>query len=92
MRATDFEPNAHHMLGYLFLERGAPEIAEEHLDQANALGIRVPFVFNELGEMYEDEGRHADAARAYLKGVRNGPDRVGALMRFFQTFADTVRE
>jgi tetratricopeptide (TPR) repeat protein len=92
MGATDFEANAHHMLGYLFIERGALEAAEEHLDRTNELGVRVPFVFNELGELYEDHGRHADAARAYLKGVRNGPDRVGALMRFFQNAGDSVRQ
>ena len=92
MGATEFEANAHHMLGYLFIERGALEVAEEHLDRTNELGVRVPFIFNELGELYEAEGRHADAGRAYLKGVRNGPDRVGALMRFFQNAGDSVRE
>jgi tetratricopeptide (TPR) repeat protein len=92
MGATEFEPNAHHMLGYLYIDRGALEVAEEHLDRTNELGVRAPFIFNELGELYEGEGRHADAARAYLKGVRNGPDRVGALMRFFQNAGDSVRE
>lgn len=90
--ATHFEPNAHHMLGYLFLERGAPEVAEEHLDRANDLGISVPFIFSDLGELYKAEGRHGDAARAYLKSVKNGPDRVGALMRFFQNAGESVRE
>jgi tetratricopeptide (TPR) repeat protein len=90
--AMNFERNAHHMLGYLFFERGALEIAEEHLDQAKGLGAEVPYLFNDLGEQYAAEGRHRDAARAYLKAVGNGPDRVGALMRFLQNFADSVRE
>jgi tetratricopeptide (TPR) repeat protein len=89
--ATDFETNAHQMLATLFLDRGVPELAEEHLDQANDLGARVPFVYNDLGDFYEAEGRHADAARAYLKGVRNGPDRIGALMRFLQNAGDSLR-
>jgi hypothetical protein len=90
--ATNFERNAHHMLGYLFIERGALEVAEEHLDQAKDLGAEVPYLFNDLGEEYEAEGRHADAARAYLKAVGNGPDRVGALMRFFQNLGDSIRD
>jgi tetratricopeptide (TPR) repeat protein len=92
MSATNFERNAHHMLGYLFIERGALEVAEEHIDQAKELGAEVPDVFNDLGEQYEAEGRHADAARAYLKAVGNGPDRLGALMKFFQNAADSLRE
>jgi tetratricopeptide (TPR) repeat protein len=92
MSATNFERNAHHMLGYLFIERGALEVAEEHIDQAKELGAEVPYVFNDLGEQYEAEGRHADAARAYLKAVGNGPDRLGALMKFFQNAADSLRE
>jgi tetratricopeptide (TPR) repeat protein len=89
--ATNFERNAHHTLGYLFFERGALEVAEEHLDEAKDLGAEVPYLFNELGERYEAEGRHRDAARAYLKAVGNGPDRVGALMRFFQNAGDSIR-
>jgi tetratricopeptide (TPR) repeat protein len=89
--ATHFEANAHHMLGYLYLERDAAEVAEEHLDRANDLGMRVPYVYDELGALYEAEERHADAARAYLKAARNGPDRVGAIMRFFQNAGDTIR-
>jgi Flp pilus assembly protein TadD len=92
MGAANFEPNAHHILGCLFLERGALEVAEEHLDQANELGVTVPFLFNDLGESYEAEGRHADAARAFLKAVRNGPNRVGALTRFLHNMGAGVRE
>jgi tetratricopeptide (TPR) repeat protein len=92
MGATQFEPNSHHMLAYLCLERGALEVAEEHLDRANELGISVPFIFNDLGARYETQGRNADAARAYLKGVKNGPDRVGALMRFMQNLGDTLEK
>jgi tetratricopeptide (TPR) repeat protein len=90
--ATNFERNAHHMLGYLFFDRGALEVAEVHLDRAKDLGAEVPYLFSDLGERYEAEGRHADAARAYLKAVGNGPDRVGALMRFFQNAGDSIRE
>ena len=64
----------------------------KHLDQAKQLGAEVPYLFNDLGEQYEAEGRHADAARAYLKAVGNGPDRIGALMRFFQNAGDSIRE
>jgi tetratricopeptide (TPR) repeat protein len=92
MGATNFERNAHHMLGYLLIERGTLEVAEEHLDQAKDLGAEVPYLFGDLGEYYEAEGRHADAARVYLKAVGNGPDRVGALMKFFQNAADSLRE
>jgi tetratricopeptide (TPR) repeat protein len=90
LAATEFEPNAHQMLGHLFLEQGALEVAEEHLDQAKKLGAQVLFIYNELGEEYEAEGRHADAARAYLKAVGNGPDRMGALMRFFDNMGDSL--
>jgi tetratricopeptide (TPR) repeat protein len=90
--AAGFEPGAHHVLGYLYLERGDLEVTEQHLDQAKKLGAGVPYLFNDLGERYEAAGRHADAARAYLKAVGDGPDRVGALMRFFQNAADSLRE
>lgn len=90
--ATNFERNAHHMLGNLFCERGALEIAEEHLDAAKELGAEVPYLFNDLGERYEAAGRHGDAARAYLKAVGNGPDRVGALLRFLQNAGDGMRD
>jgi tetratricopeptide (TPR) repeat protein len=88
LAATGFEPNAHQMLGCLFLDQGALEVAEEHLDEAKKLGAQVPFIYDELGEEYEAAGRHADAARAYFKAVGNGPDRVGALMRFVQNVRD----
>jgi tetratricopeptide (TPR) repeat protein len=90
--ATNFERNAHHTLGDLFIERGALEVAEEHLDQAKELGAEVPYLFSDLGEEYEAAGRHTDAARAYLKAVGNGPNRVDALMRFFQNVGDSLRE
>jgi hypothetical protein len=92
MGAAHFEPNAHHMLGCLSLDRGALEVAEAHLDQANDLGVTVPFLFNDLGEAYAVEGRHADAARAYLKAVRNGPNRAGALRRLLQSVRDGIGE
>jgi tetratricopeptide (TPR) repeat protein len=92
LAATEFEPNAHQMLGHLFLDQGALEVAEEHLDEAKKLGAQVPFIYNELGEEYEAAGRHADAARAYFKAVGNGPDRVGALMRFFDNMGNSFWE
>jgi tetratricopeptide (TPR) repeat protein len=90
MGAMQFEPNAHQMLAYLFLERGALEVAEEHLDRTNQLGMSAPYIFNDLGKEYESQGRHTDAARAYLKGVKNGPDRAGALLRFLQNLGDSL--
>lgn len=72
--AEDFQAKAHHALGALYLERSNLELAEQHMDQAARSGIHVLYGYRDLGEKYDDQGRHFDAVRAYAKSMKQGPD------------------
>ena len=63
--AANFELQAHHMLGGLFLDDGRYELAEYHLDAVADDGTQTVFGYEELADRYAGLGRHLDAARAY---------------------------
>jgi tetratricopeptide (TPR) repeat protein len=70
--ADRFDAKAHNMLGYLYVEYGAAEMAEHHLDAAADSGVVVVFGYDDLGSLYEAEGRHLDAFRAFAKSAAQG--------------------
>jgi tetratricopeptide (TPR) repeat protein len=77
--AERFEAKAHNALSYLFLERGALEVAERHMDDAVQGGLTVVYGYRDLGDEYTLRGQHADAARAYLKAARFTSDKLETL-------------
>jgi tetratricopeptide (TPR) repeat protein len=85
-----FEGQAHNVLGAMFLERGAYDAAEEHMDAAADAGLAVVFGYADLGAAYERQGRHADAARAYLKGMENDPGIVRPMQKVLENFGKAL--
>lgn len=71
LHAENFVGNAHVALGSLFLDRGALELAEHHLDAAVQEQVIVRD-FRKLGDAYRDRGQDADANRAYRKALNHG--------------------
>lgn len=89
LNANRFEFQAHLALGGLFLDRGAPELAEEHLDAAAHAGLLVLDEYRELGDEYRDRGQHPDALRAYLKGAAFGEHKVQGLLEALRSLRDS---
>jgi tetratricopeptide (TPR) repeat protein len=71
LSADRFEAKAHNVLSYLHLERGSAEAAEQHMDQAAALGLHIVYGYGDVGELYEQQHRYEDAARVYLKSMEH---------------------
>jgi tetratricopeptide (TPR) repeat protein len=71
--AEHFQAKSHHILSHLFLDRGALELAEHHLDSAarNPEGIVLLDEFDRLAEAYRARGRYQDAARVEQKARRH---------------------
>lgn len=67
LKADNFVGKAHHALGDLLLRRGMLREAEEHMDAAAEMGLTVMFGYEDLGLLYELQGRPADTLRAYRK-------------------------
>lgn len=88
--AERFEGQAHYMLGAMCLDRGATTAAETHLDAAHAAGVDVVFGYEELGAMYEKDGRYGDAARAYLKGTGHDPRLLTPLRKVLENAAKAL--
>jgi tetratricopeptide (TPR) repeat protein len=84
--AERFEAKAHNALSYLFLERGALEIAERHMDEALRGGLAVVYGYADLGDEYTLRGQHADAARAYLKAARFASNKLETLRDACESF------
>jgi tetratricopeptide (TPR) repeat protein len=78
--AEDFEAKAHNTLGTLFLERGALELAEQHLDRAAQGRLEVASGYRELVVKYQACGRHLDALRAGLKASAYSGGRLHPLV------------
>jgi tetratricopeptide (TPR) repeat protein len=78
--AEHFPAKAHNTLSYLFLERGALEIAESHMDDAVRGGLSVVYGYQDLGDGYHVRGQYADAARAYLKATRFSSNKLGTAL------------
>lgn len=89
--AEAYLPNAHHTLGYLLLERGQAEAAEEHLDRAVALGTSTVYGYEDLGAYYEALGRWGDATRAFTKSLRANPAEHGAANRVLKNLLQSIR-
>ncbi len=87
-----FEAQAHNMLGAMYLDRGATDAAEEHMDAAHDAGLQVVFGYRDLGAAFEAEGRHGDAARAYLKGMENDPGMVLPMQKILENFGKALLE
>jgi tetratricopeptide (TPR) repeat protein len=77
--ADNFEAKAHLALGRQFLERGAPDVAEQHFDSAVEGGLDVAAGYRRLVDEYLACGRHVDALRAYVKAV-HADDEVDAIV------------
>jgi tetratricopeptide (TPR) repeat protein len=78
--AEDLEAKAHNTLGTLFLERGALELAEQHLDRAAQGRLEVASGYRELVVKYQACGRHLDALRAGLKASAYSGGRLHPLV------------
>jgi tetratricopeptide (TPR) repeat protein len=70
--ADNLEGKAHNMLGYLSMERGWLEQAEQHMDAASETGLSIVYGYRDLADRYELAGQHLDAFRANLKEVAHG--------------------
>lgn len=70
--AENFVGKSHNILGDMYLQRNALQQAEEHMDAANATGIRILTGYRELGEKYSRDGRYEDAIRVYTKAMKQG--------------------
>jgi tetratricopeptide (TPR) repeat protein len=91
IRADHFLGTAHSTLGYLLMESGALERAEEHLDKAISFEAEVLNAYGELSDLYAAEGRHLDAARADLKAARKGPANIATLRHVMRHFSDAMK-
>jgi tetratricopeptide (TPR) repeat protein len=87
-----FEADAHNILGSLYLDSSQEELAEEHMDAAHKLGVRVLYGYADLAENYAADGRHADAARAYFKAYRADPERGSYGVQALRHAASALRE
>jgi len=90
--ADNFELQAHHMLGDLFLEDGRLELAERHLDVVATEGQQPVFGYDEIATEYVELGRHLDAARAYAKAVHFGTQDATHAAHMFQQLRATIRD
>lgn len=88
--AADFEANAHNVLGDQYLVRGMLEQAEDHMDAAAALGVHIVYGYRDLGRAYEDELRHLDAARVYVKSMKQGSDYIVPTKRFLENLRKAI--
>jgi hypothetical protein len=88
--AENFKGQAHHTLSSLFLENGSLEIAEEHMDNAVNSGLANVFGFRDLATAYEKRGQHADAARANLKAMAHGHNKVSPAFDVFRNLLDAL--
>lgn len=86
--AENFEGKAHNLLGYLLIERGEGQAAEQHLDSAAALGQPMLYGYDDLGALYQRQHDHLAAVRAYLKTMAHG----GGVVRPSNRILDNLRE
>jgi tetratricopeptide (TPR) repeat protein len=70
--ADRYPMRAHNLLGALYTDHGQLDQAEEHIDGAATGQMNAPYAYRDLGKAMEQEGRHEDAARVYLKAFRHG--------------------
>ena len=92
LQAEEFAGKAHHVLSYLLLEDGAAREAEEHLDQAAALGQSIVFGYQDLGALYEERHEHLDAMRAYAKALKHGSPIARPLVKMMENLRQAVAD
>lgn len=90
--ADNFERQAHHMLGDLFLDDGRLELAERHLDAVATEGQQPVFGYDEIATGYAEQGRHLDAARTYAKAVHFGTQDATHATHVFQQLRAALRD
>ena len=90
--ADRWEGNAHNMLGVHYLARGTASEAETHLDAAVKNGANVLYGYQDLANLYEGQGRFAEAARADLKALATSPAKASATRDFFRHVRDGLWE
>ncbi|MCE9552037.1 MAG: tetratricopeptide repeat protein [Planctomycetes bacterium] len=92
LRADQFEVNAHHVLGSLYLDDGMLPEAEKHFDRAAALGALVLYGYQELGTAYAEEHRHGDAMRTFAKAIQHDPNSAPARRGLVENFGRALIE
>jgi tetratricopeptide (TPR) repeat protein len=85
-----FEAQSHNILGAMYIDRGNAAQAEEHLDAAVAQGASVVYGYRDLGALYEQEGRHSDAFRAYLKAMGHDPSLIRPLQKALENAGKAI--
>ncbi len=79
----EYVDHSHVLLGALKLEKGLGRQAERHFDEAASHGYLVTSWYRRLGDAYVEQGQYRDAARVYLKDVRESPA-VAPVSRVFE--------
>jgi len=77
LKALEIQPSfamAHRDLGIILLQKGRFGEAATHLEQAVALGLAHPRLYNFLGIAYSRTGRYKDAVTVYTKALDQEPD------------------
>jgi Flp pilus assembly protein TadD len=69
---------AHTHLGFLLMEQGRPEAAEEHLRKALALSPHAADAHNNLGLLYASLGRTEEAEAHYQQALQLDPQQADA--------------
>lgn len=87
--AEKFEAKAHNTLSYLCLERGALEVAEQHMDAAIRGGLTVVYGYRDLGDEYRARGQYPDAARAYLKATKFSSNKLEGILDALRSLKDS---
>jgi tetratricopeptide (TPR) repeat protein len=90
LQCEKFEAQAHNILGAMYLDRGALDQAEVHMDAAYDGGANVVFGFRDLAQQYEALGRNGDAARVYLKAMENEPGFVLPIKKVLENFGKAL--
>jgi tetratricopeptide (TPR) repeat protein len=77
LKALEIQPGfamAHRDLGIILLQKGRFAEAATHLEQAVALGLAHPRLYNFLGIAYSRTGRYKDAVKVYTKALEQETD------------------
>ncbi len=90
--ADNLTGKSHGILASIYLDHGQADKAEHHTDEALATGSRVPHGYREVGEVYEQQGRHADASRAFTKAMKQGDGRAKPPAKAIENFRKTVED
>lgn len=79
-------PEAMHLLGFVFHQRGQQETAAEWIGKAVAADPKQPMFLNNLGIVLRDLGQREEAIRCYQKALAIQPDNQQALCNLGSDF------